>query len=195
MLQKIGQQNVLYPMPVTLIGTVVDGRVNFINIAHVGILNSAPPHLISLGMAKAHYTNQGIRAHKTFSVNLPSQAMVMEADYIGLVSGKQTDKSMVFETFFGELQTAPLIKQCPVAMECRLREVVDTPTHDVFIGEVVATYANPDVLTNGKVDLAKVQPLLFDMSSRQYWTLGPAVARCWEVGKKLKPQGKAPQPE
>jgi flavin reductase (DIM6/NTAB) family NADH-FMN oxidoreductase RutF len=174
-------------MPVTLVGALVDSRVNFLNIAHVGILNSAAPHLISLGMSKSHYTNQGIRENKTFSVNLPSQAMVVEADYVGLVSGRQVDKSGVFETFFGELQTAPLIRNCPLAMECRLREVVDTPAHDVFIGEVVATYADPAVLTNGKVDLAKVQPLLFDMSRREYWTLGQPIAKCWEVGKKLKP--------
>jgi flavin reductase (DIM6/NTAB) family NADH-FMN oxidoreductase RutF len=187
MLQKIGTQNILYPMPVTLIGALVHGRVNFINIAHVGILNAAAPHLISLGMARSHYTNQGIHENKTFSVNLPSQAMVVEADYIGLVSGKQVDKSGVFETFFGELHTAPLIRNCPVAMECRLHHVVDTPTHELFIGEVAATYADPAVLTNGKVDLAKVQPLLFDMSTRHYWALGQPVAKCWDVGKQLKP--------
>lgn len=81
MLQKISVQNVLYPMPVTLIGALVHGRIDFINIAHVGILNAAAPHLISLGMGKRHYTNQGIHENRTFSVNLPSQAMVVEADY------------------------------------------------------------------------------------------------------------------
>lgn len=93
----------------------------------------------------------------------------------------------MFETFFGELQTAPPIRNCPVAMECRLHDVVDTTAHERFIGEVVATYANPAVLTESKVDLAKVQPLLFDMSTRQYWTQGQPVAKCWDVGKKLQP--------
>jgi flavin reductase (DIM6/NTAB) family NADH-FMN oxidoreductase RutF len=187
MLEKIGRQNALYPMPVTLVGTVVEGRVNFINIAHVGIFNAAAPHRISLGMAKAHFSNKGIRENRTFSVNLPSQDMVTVADYCGLFSGKSEDKSKLFEIFFGELQTAPLIKSCPVAMECRLVETVDTRTHDVFVGEIVATYADPAVLTDGKVDLAKVRPLLFDMASCQYWSLGPPVADCWSEGKKLKP--------
>lgn len=186
MLQKIGQQNVLYPTPVTLVGTIVNGKVNFINIAHVGIWSSQAPHLISLGMNKAHYTNAGIKENKTFSVNVPTEAMVVETDYVGLVSGRDADKSGVFEFFFGELQTAPLIKNCPLAMECRLYTVVDTPVYDIFVGEVVATFADAAVLTDGKVDLAKVKPLLFDMASRKYWSLGPAIADCWRVGKQLK---------
>lgn len=186
MLQRIGHQNVLYPMPVVLVGAMVNGKANFINIAHVGILNAQAPHLISLGMSKTHYTNAGIRENKTFGVNIPTEAMVVETDYIGLVSGRDVDKSGVFEVFFGELHTAPLIKKCSLAMECRLYSVVDTPSHDVFVGEIVATYADPAVLVNGKVDLARVKPLLFDMSSRKYWTLGPAIADCWRVGKQLR---------
>ncbi len=185
MLQKIGNQNVLYPMPVTLVGTVIEGRINFINIAHVGILNSSAPHLITLGMNKTHYTNRGIRENKTFSVNIPSQDMIEATDYAGLVSGKNTDKSGLFETFFGELGTAPLIKNAPLAMECRLYNIIDTPHHDIFVGEVVATYADPDVLNQGKVDLARVKPLLFDMNTITYWSIGEPLASCWNVGKGL----------
>jgi flavin reductase (DIM6/NTAB) family NADH-FMN oxidoreductase RutF len=185
MKQHIGSDNVLYPTPVTLVGTLVDGIPNFINIAHIGILNAARPHLISLGMGKRHYTNQGIKDNRTFSVNLPSEDMVVVADYVGLVSGRSVDKSALFEVVFGELQTAPMIGACPLSMECRLHSVMDTLTHDVFVGEVVATYADPAVLTDGKVDLAKVRPLLFDMSTHTYWSLGKPVARCWDVGKQL----------
>jgi flavin reductase (DIM6/NTAB) family NADH-FMN oxidoreductase RutF len=187
MLEKIGHQNALYPMPVTLIGTVVEGRTNFINIAHVGIFNAAAPHRISLGMAKGHFSNRGIREHRTFSVNLPSQDMVVVADYVGLVSGKAKDKSHLFETFTGELENAPMIKGCPVAMECRLVGTVDTKSHDVFVGEIAATWADPKVLTDGKIDLAKVRPLLFDMTSCKYWTIGEPIAKCWSEGKKYQP--------
>jgi flavin reductase (DIM6/NTAB) family NADH-FMN oxidoreductase RutF len=93
MKKKIGNQNVLYPMPVTIVGALVNGKPNFLNIAHVGILNAAPPHLISLGMNKAHYTNIGIREQKTFSVNILSHDHMIEMDYVGLVSGSKTDKS------------------------------------------------------------------------------------------------------
>jgi flavin reductase (DIM6/NTAB) family NADH-FMN oxidoreductase RutF len=186
MKKKIGNQNMLYPTPVTIVGALVNGKVNFLNVAHVGILNAAAPHLISLGMGKVHYTNSGIRQNKTFSVNILSQDKMVEMDYVGLVSGSKTDKSDVFETFFGELKTAPLIQDCPLSMECRLHDTYETKTHDVFIGEIVATYADDAVLTDGKVDLAKVKPLLFDRSSMMYWSLGQAVGKCWSEGKQYK---------
>lgn len=186
MKRKIGSQNVLYPTPVTIVGALVNGKVNFLNVAHVGILNAGAPHLISLGMNKAHHTNIGIRENKTFSVNIPSQDQIVEADYVGLVTGGKVDKSGVFETFFGELKTAPLIRDCPLSMECRLFDTYELKTHDIFIGEIVATYAEESVLTDGKVDLSKVRPLLFDMSSVKYWSLGQPVGNCWKTGTQYK---------
>jgi flavin reductase (DIM6/NTAB) family NADH-FMN oxidoreductase RutF len=113
----------------------------------------------------------------------------VETDYVGIVSGKNTDKSRVFELFRGELQHAPLIQGCPVCMECRLASVVDFETHDVFIGEIIATHADENVLAeSGKIDIARVRPLLFDMASIKYWSLGAEVAPCWNVGKQLKKQ-------
>jgi flavin reductase (DIM6/NTAB) family NADH-FMN oxidoreductase RutF len=186
MKRKIGNQNVLYPTPVTIVGALVNGKVNFLTVSHVGILNAGSPHLISFGMGKTHYTNGGIRENKTFSVNILSQERMIEADYVGLVSGAKTDKSGVFASFFGELTTAPLIKDCPLSMECRLYDTYELKTHDVFIGEIVATYVDEAVLTEGKIDLAKVRPLLFDMSSMKYWSLGPAIGNCWSAGKQYQ---------
>ena len=183
---KLGGINVLYPTPTILAGTLVQGKANFNTIAHVGIMNYADPHCISLSMAKMHYTNMGIKENRTFSVNIPSENLVAETDYCGIVSGKKTDKSKVFRTFFGELETAPMIEDCPVNMECRLYDIMDLPTHDVFIGEIVQTYADESVLTEGVVDIAKVRPLLFDMSSKKYWALGGVVANCWNIGKEVK---------
>lgn len=186
MKKKIGNQNVLYPMPVTIVGALVNGKVNFLNVAHVGILNAAAPHLISIGMGKVHYTNAGIRENKTFSVNILSQEKMVEMDHVGMVSGSAVDKAGVFEAFFGELKTAPLIQDCPLSMECRLHDIYETKTHDVFIGEIVATYVDDAVLTNNRVDLAKVKPLLFDRSSKKYWSLGQPAGDCWSAGKQYK---------
>ena len=71
-------------------------------------------------------------------------------------------------------------------MECRLYDIYDTPTHDLFIGEIVETHADDSVLNEGKVDLAKLKPLLFDMSSIKYWSVGKSVADCWKIGKQMK---------
>ncbi len=178
--------NVLYPTPTTIVGAIVDGKPNFITIAHIGIVNHAKPYLISLSMAKPHYSNIGIKENKAFSVNIPSENLVVETDYVGLVSGKKTDKANVFEVFYGSLEQAPMITACPINMECTLYDTYDTPTHDLFIGEIVETYADESVLKDGKVDLSRVKPLLFDMSSIQYWSIGNPLAKCWNVGKKMK---------
>lgn len=83
-----------------------------------------------------------------------------------------------------------MIKACPLNMECRLYDTYDTPTHDLFIGEIFETYADDSVLAEGKVDITKVKPLLFDMGSIKYWSLGEAVANCWSVGKNSKRNNK-----
>lgn len=91
-MEKLGPVNALYPMPTTLVGVMVNGKPNFIAIAHVGIMNHGTPQYISLEMNKAHYTNTGIRENETFSVCLPSEDLIAETDFCGLVCGKKTDK-------------------------------------------------------------------------------------------------------
>jgi flavin reductase (DIM6/NTAB) family NADH-FMN oxidoreductase RutF len=186
MKKKMGGINVLYPMPTTIVGAIVQGKPNFITIAHVGIVNHAKPHMVSLSMGKPHYTNAGIKENKAFSVNIPSENLVVETDYVGLVSGKKIDKSEIFDLFYGPIKGAPMIKDCLLNMECKLYDVYDTPTHDLFIGEIIETYAEESVLSNDKVDIAKVKPLLFDMSSVKYWSLGASISKCWDVGKQMK---------
>ena len=179
----LGAKNSLYPMPTTLVGTLVDGKINYITMAHVGIHAHS---YISLGMRKIHYSNQGIKENKTFSVNIPSADLIKQTDYCGLHSGQDTDKSTLFTNFFGRLETAPMIRECPLNMECRLTQTLDYPHHDVFIGEVVETYCDESFLTDGQPDMAKIQPLLFVMHNRSYYSLGRLLAPAWNVGKDLK---------
>jgi flavin reductase (DIM6/NTAB) family NADH-FMN oxidoreductase RutF len=179
---EIGAKNCLYPLPTTLIGASVNGKPNYITIAHVGIIDLGS---VSLGMNKGHYTNAGIKANGTFSVNIPSVKMVKETDYCGLVSGGTENKAVLFKTFYGKLKTAPMIEECPINMECELIKTVDFPNHDVFVGKIAATYCEKAVLIDGIVDFEKVQPILFVMNDRSYWRLGSKFAKAWDVGKEL----------
>jgi hypothetical protein len=77
-------------------------------------------------------------------------------------------------------------RQCPVNMALKLYDVLDFTTHDIFIGELVQTYADSGVLTDGTIGIAKLRPLLFDMASKKYWSLGHATGKCWNAGKALK---------
>jgi flavin reductase (DIM6/NTAB) family NADH-FMN oxidoreductase RutF len=185
----LGAELALYPSLTVLVGATVNGSPNFLTIAHVGICDL---QRISLGLSKTHYTNAGIREHGCFSVNIPSQELVEKTDFCGIASGRKVDKAGLFEVFHGKLDRAPMIAECPVCLECRLERVVDFPRHDLFVGEIVGTYADAAVLTDGRIDLAKVRPLLFDMPSRGYWALGERLADAWEIGKALRPARGAP---
>jgi flavin reductase (DIM6/NTAB) family NADH-FMN oxidoreductase RutF len=189
-LQAIGKVNGLYPSLTTIVGSVVEGRPNWMTVAHVGIMNHAigeVPQYLGISVHPSHRTNIGIREHGQFSINVPSRAMLDVTDYVGIVSGKSTDKSEIFEVFQGELEFAPMIASCPLTMECRVQQTVIVGEHELFIGELVQTYAQESCLDRGKVDLARVDPLLFDFTRILYWSLGEVAGKPWNAGKALKP--------
>ncbi len=138
---KLGADVFLYPMPVTLVGANVGGRPNFLTVAFCGIMNPHPP-IIYVALNKAHHTNAGIKENQSFSVNIPSAEMVRVTDYCGLASGRDTDKSRLFEVFYGDLGTAPMIGECPLNMECRLIQTLDFRVDEVFIGEIMQSYSD-----------------------------------------------------
>ena len=186
---KLEKRNLLYPSLAVLVGTNVKGKPNYITIALTGRLCY---DAISISVAHKQYSNAGIKENGTFSINQPSGKMVKELDYCGLYSGRTVDKSVLFENFYGALETAPMIKECPVNIECRVVQTMERPVHTVFIGEVVEVYFDEDCLTEGVPDVAKIDPILFapakgrTETSGGYWKLGEYIAPAWKVGKALK---------
>ncbi|WAI02318.1 flavin reductase family protein [Methanogenium organophilum] len=177
--------NVFLPMPVVLVGTEIAGRPNFLTVGWVSRVNTDPP-MIAIGINRANATPDGIQENKTFSVNLPTAEMVTETDYCGLVSGRDTDKSGIFDLFRGVLTGAPMIQNCPLTMECRLTETIELPTNLLFIGEIVAGYVNTGMESGGKPDMKAINPLLLTMPDNSYWTLGEYAGKAWAEGKRLK---------
>ena len=112
--------------------------------------------------------------------------MVEQVDYCGLVSGRKIDKSSVFEVFYGDLKSVPMIKNCTLCMECMLVDIHELPTNDLFIGEIVNAYTEEKYLTDSKPDIKKMNPLVLTMPDNNYWVVGEHVEKAWSVGKKLK---------
>jgi flavin reductase (DIM6/NTAB) family NADH-FMN oxidoreductase RutF len=174
----------VYPMPMTLIGAVVDGRPNFLAAAWVSRVNFKPAMMmVALG---AHHTNLGIDANGAFSINIPDVSLLEKTDYCGIVSGKKVDKSKLFDVFYGSLAGAPLIRECPLSMACRLNQTVKLPFDTLYIGDVVEVYTEERYLTGGKPDVKKINPFTLTMPDNHYWRVGELAGNAWSAGKKLK---------
>lgn len=185
---QLGPQTLAYPMPTFLVGANVDEKPNFMAVAWGGICNHVPP-MISVAVRHQRYTNKGIKHNKTFSVNIPSVDLVREADYCGINSGAKVDKVKAcgFKVFYGKLNTAPMIEQCPLNLECSLAQVIDLGTHDLIIGKIEETHISDNCLTDGKPDAAKIRPLIYIPGDpSHYRALGEFIARAFSVGKEIK---------
>ena len=182
---NLGSTIPAYPMPVSLVGALVDGKPNFLAVAWFTMVSYKPPR-IAIALGKGHFTNPGIKENKTFSISLPSEEMVEITDFCGIVTGKNTDKSEIFDLFYGQLKTAPLIKECPLSMECKLVDTVVSGVNEIFIGEIVGTYTEEKFMKEDKLDFSKMKPLILSQPDTAYWSLGEPIAKAWSVGKKYK---------
>jgi flavin reductase (DIM6/NTAB) family NADH-FMN oxidoreductase RutF len=181
---EIAPERVYYPMGCSLVGANVGGKPNYLAVAWFSMVNPKPPYVM-VALNKVHYTNTGIKENGTFSVNIPSAEMAEVTDYCGLVSGSKYDKSKLFETFYGKLKTAPMIKECPFNVECKLIQTVDVPAEELFIGEIIGVYTEERYLSDGVPDIRKINPIVLQMPQKKYVAVGAEVGPAWEMGKKL----------
>ena len=187
--KNIGNKLALYPMPVTVVGTEVNGKVNWLLVAHVGIIGH---DRILVSMSDKHYTNQGIIESKKLSVNLVDRKMLPKADYVGSVSGASVDKSGVFDFHWGENGT-PVIDASPLTMECDVVDIYKSDGFDNFICSIANTYAAPDVLdADGKLDYTRLKPVLFEFPTYSYIATGEIIGKCLNLNKQLGMCAKEP---
>jgi len=183
---KLSSNVCLYPMPVTLVGANTGGKVNFSTVSWVNRVNFQPP-VMMVAVGQPHLTHQAIRESGAFSINLPGVSLLDKVDLCGLASGRRLDKAGLFEVYYGELAGAPLIRECPLAIACRLIQSVDLPTNTLFLGEVVEVHAQTDCLEGAQLDPRKLQPFVLTMPDNSYWGLGERVGTAWSEGRRVKP--------
>ena len=182
MKKDLGSVLALYPTPLVVVGTMVKGKPNWVLVGHVGIIGH--DHIM-VSLAKSHYTNQGIRETKVLSVNAVDEAMLQRADQVGCVSGNKTDKSVIFDYTIGQ-NSAPLIDEAKLSMECSLEDIYETKGFDNFILTIDHTYAEESILNDaGKIDYNVFKPILFEMPGYTYLKTGDTVARCMTLGLSL----------
>ena len=181
---KLGN-NIFIPMPVTLVGTLIKGKANFMAVGWVTRVNANPPK-IGIGINKSHATPEGIIANKSFSVCFPNRYLMEKTDYCGLFSGKNTDKSNIFHVFYGNIGSAPLIEECPLCLECELVQTVEGESNFFFIGEIKGAHAEEGCLREGKIDPIEVDYLILTMPDNAYRSLGQKMGDAWKIGKNFK---------
>jgi flavin reductase (DIM6/NTAB) family NADH-FMN oxidoreductase RutF len=120
-------------------------------------------------------------------MNIPSTDLVQKVDYVGLTSGRDVDKSKLFDVFYGELESAPMIKECPLNMECKVIDQLNFSKMEVFIGEVIQSYIGKEFLLEGKPNVKKINPLIYSLE-RKYYDLGKVIADGLSIGKTFQPE-------
>ncbi len=174
----------LYPMPMVLVGSVFERRPNFMAVGWVSRVNFKPPlFAIALG---PHHTNKGIDENREFSINIPDGSLIEKTDYCGLVSGSKTDKSELFNVFYGESDKVPLIEECPVCMSCSVYDAVKLPSNTLYIGEPKEVFTEEKYMTDNQLDIKKINPFTLTMPDNHYWSVGENLGKAWNIGKNLK---------
>lgn len=188
MKKSLGAGTWAMPTPAWLVGAYdAAGQPKAMTAAWGGICCSKPPCL-AVSLRSATYTHGCIMARKAFTVSVPSADMVEQADYFGLVSGRDTDKwaASGLTPVRSDLVDAPYVAQCPLVVECRVLFVHELGLHTQFVGEIVDVKAEESVLNEaGKAVMDKVRPLLYDSCTRTYQTVGPVLGQGFSVGKRL----------
>jgi len=136
---KIDKNLFCLPWTQALLGTHLNGKVNFMALDWMTRVNYDPV-MFGICVNKRNASNAAVKDTGEFSINVPTVDMVAVTDYCGIVSGSKTDKSDLFEVFYGELKAAPLIEICPINIECKLTQTIELPTNTFFIGEVLNIY-------------------------------------------------------
>ena len=178
MKKNIGAHAVMAPIP-AFIATCADkqGNSNLITISYGGIIN-ANPVMVYMSVRDTRASYPMLKATGDFVINIPGENLTKETDICGIRSARNFDKWELtgFTKVDASIVNVPMIKECPVNMECVTRHIIKLGSHDIFLAEVVATHVDEEVLDEkDKVIIEKMRPFGFCYNSQDYWTLGEKI--------------------
>jgi flavin reductase (DIM6/NTAB) family NADH-FMN oxidoreductase RutF len=185
MKKSLGAKTILFPTPVLVVGTYdAAGKPNVMTASWGGICCSQPP-CIAVSLRKATYTHGNIRHRKAFTVSIPSEDFVQQADYFGLISGRDTDKFAAtrLTPIRSDVVDAPYVLEFAFVVECRLVHTFELGLHTQFVGEVVDVKADDAVLGPAGIDIGKLKPLMFAPDTQGYYAIGKYVGQAFSIGK------------
>ena len=165
--------NMLYPVPPVLVTCHnKKGESNMLTVAWAGTICSTPA-MLSISVRKERYSHAMLMETGEFVVNLPTEDLVWETDEAGVRSGRDVNKweSLHLHQEEGKILSVPMILECPVNMECKVKQVLELGSHDLFLAEIVAVHVD-SALLNEKKRLQLEKAKLLAYSHGQYFGLG-----------------------
>jgi len=188
MKKSLGAKTLIYPTPVWVVGTYdKSGKANVMTAAWAGICCSQPP-CVAISLRKATYTYGNIVDRKAFTINVPSEAQVRQADYFGIVSGKTKNKFAAtgLTPVKSDRVDAPYVEEFPLVLECRLAHTLELGLHTQFVGEIMDIKASESVLgKDGSPEIEKVKPIIFAPESGEYYGVGKRLGKAFSMGKEI----------
>ncbi|WP_027185442.1 flavin reductase family protein [Desulfovibrio inopinatus] len=182
---SLGAKPMAYPTPAWVIATYdKDNKPNVMTAAWGGICCSKPPCL-TVSLRSATFSHAALVERKAFTVNIPTKNQIAQADYFGMASGRDYDKLAAagMTTSPAGSVDAPLVNEIPLNIECKIVGIHELGLHTQFIGEIMDIQADDSILTEGKPDMAKLEPVVFCPEIRTYHALGEFLGRAFSVGK------------
>jgi len=167
MKKSIGTPERLYPNPVVMVSCSNGTKDNITTLAWVGTVCSDPP-MISISIRPSRYSHEIISTSKEFVINIPDERMIAACDFCGTKSGRDYDKfkELGLTKEKGFVVNTPMIKECPINIECKVKKVINLGTHDMFIGEVVSVDADEEATySDGEIDYEKINMVSYLMDN------------------------------
>jgi len=181
---NLGKKTILYPMPVLMVGTYDrKGKPDVMAAAWGGIFNDG---MVCLCLDKGHKTVSNLKERKAFTVAIADAGHVTECDYLGIVSAHDESDKVAKAGFTATKSAnvdAPVIEELPLTLECQLESYDDTT--EQAVGRIVNVIADDSILTEGKVDPAKLKAITYDPENHTYIQLGQVVGKAFSDGNKL----------
>lgn len=187
MKNSLGAKTIHFPTPSCVVGTYDDqGKPNVMTAAWSGICCSRPP-CVYASLRKATYTYHAIVARKAYTISIPSEDHIAEVDYFGIATGAKEDKlaRAGLTAVRSDLVDAPYVKEFPVVLECKLVHAQELGLHTMFVGEILDVKGDADVLEEGRLDIEKIRPVIYDPARNRYFKVGEYLAKAFTVGKHL----------
>ena len=194
----------LNPVPVVMITCRnKEGKDNVFTVAWTGTICTKPP-MLSISVRPERLSYEYIKETMEFTVNMPHRKQTRETDFCGVRSGRQIDKikECGFTMVEGKDVNVPFIKECPVNIECKVKQIIPLGTHDIFLAEVVGSHVNENLMDeNDKIHLEWANLMsyshgeYFPISNEPIGKFGYSVAKKKETEKKVEEVKKIEKPK